>query len=66
MSLLAASQESYEANLETYQQGLSTIVELLTSERDLANARYTIIQSKAELLTAYAAVAYAAGSLHSP
>jgi outer membrane protein len=65
-SLLAASQESYEANIETYRQGLSTIVELLTAERDLANARYTIIQSKAELLTAYAAVAYAAGAVRNP
>jgi outer membrane protein TolC len=66
VSLLAASQESYDANLETYRQGLSTIVELLTAERDLANARYTIIQSKAELLTAYAAVAYAAGAVRNP
>jgi outer membrane protein TolC len=65
-SLLGASQESYDANLETYRQGLSTIVELLTAERDLANARYTIIQSKAELLTAYAAVAYAAGAVRNP
>jgi outer membrane protein TolC len=65
-SLLAAAQESYDANLETYRQGLSTIVELLTAERDLANARYTIIQSKAELLTAYAAVAYAAGAVRNP
>jgi outer membrane protein len=65
-SLLASSEESYDANLETYRQGLSTIVELLTAERDLANARYTIVQSKAELLTAYAAVAYAAGSVHNP
>ena len=65
-SLLAASQESYDANLETYREGLSTIVELLTAERDLANARYTIIQSKAELLTAYAAVAYAAGTVRNP
>ena len=63
-SLLAASEESYDANFETYRQGLSTIVELLTAERDLANARYTLIQSKAQLLTAYAAVAYAAGVVH--
>jgi len=63
-SLVAASQESYDANLETYRTGLSTIVELLTAERDLANARYTLIQSKAQLLTAYAAVAYAAGAVH--
>jgi outer membrane protein len=63
-SLVAASEESYNANLETYRQGLSTIVELLTAERDLANARYALIQSKAQLLTAYAAVAHAAGSPH--
>jgi outer membrane protein TolC len=62
-SLLAATEEAYEANLATYRQGLSTIVELLTAQRDLANARYTLIQSKAELLTAYSAVAHAAGSI---
>lgn len=61
-TLLAAAQEAYDANLETYRQGLSTIVELLTAQRDLANARYTLIQSKAELLTADAAVAFAAGT----
>lgn len=63
-ALVAASEESYNANLETYRQGLSTIVELLTAERDLANARYTFIQTKAQLLTSYAAVAYAAGAVH--
>ena len=50
-ALVAASQDSYNANLETYRQGLSTIVELLTAERALANARYTFIESKAQLLT---------------
>jgi outer membrane protein TolC len=38
-ALLAASQEAYDANLKTYGVGLSTIVELLTAERDLATAR---------------------------
>jgi outer membrane protein len=63
-SLVDSSEESYAANLETYRQGLSTIVELLTADRDLANARYTFIQSKAQLLTSYAALAYAAGTLN--
>jgi outer membrane protein len=63
-SLIESSEESYAANLETYRQGLSTIVELLTADRDLANARYTFIQSKAQLLTAYAALAFAAGTIH--
>ncbi len=65
-ALLAAAQEAYDANIETYRQGLSTIVELLTAQRDLANARYTLIQSRADLLTSYAAVAYAAGAVRMP
>jgi outer membrane protein len=65
-ALLSASQESYDANLDTYRQGLSTIVELLTADRDLANARYTIVQSRADLLTSSAAVAYAVGAIEMP
>ncbi len=65
-ALIAASQESYDANLDTYRQGLSTIVELLTADRDLANARYTIVQSRADLLTSSAAVAYAVGAIEKP
>ncbi|MBF6569925.1 MAG: TolC family protein [Candidatus Binataceae bacterium] len=65
-SLIASAQESYQANSETYRQGLTTIVELLTAERDLANARYILVRTKAEVLTAYAAVAYASGASQSP
>ena len=62
-ALLAASQESYDANLKTYQVGLSDIVELLTAERDLANARYTLVLTRAELLITAARIAYAAGAM---
>lgn len=62
-SLIAAAQEAYAANSETYRQGLSTIIELLTAERDLANARYTLVQTKSEVLSASAAVAFAAGDM---
>lgn len=62
-ALLAAAQNAYDSNIETYRQGLSTIVELLTAQRDLANARYTLIASRAGLLTADADVAYAAGAV---
>ena len=63
LSLLASAKEAYAANSETYRQGLSTIIELLTAQRDLANARYTLVQTKAELLTSSAAVAFAAGEV---
>jgi outer membrane protein TolC len=62
-ALLAASQEAYDANLRTYAVGLSDIVELLTAERDLANARYTLVLTRAELLITAARVAYAAGAM---
>ncbi|HLW70511.1 MAG TPA: TolC family protein [Candidatus Binataceae bacterium] len=65
-ALLSASQESYDSLLDTYRQGLSTIVELLSADRDLANARYTMIQSTADLLTASAAAAYAVGAVPMP
>lgn len=62
-ALLAASREAYESTLQTYTAGLSDIVELLTAARDLANARYTVVLSRAELLTTAAAVAYDAGAV---
>jgi outer membrane protein len=65
-ALVDATQASYDANLDSYRQGLSTIVELLTAQRDLANAGYTLIQSKADLLAAYAAVAYTTGYARLP
>ncbi len=63
VALLAAAQESYNDNLDTYKQGLSTIVELLTADSALANARFTMIQATADLLTSSAAVAYAIGAV---
>ncbi|MGD9763849.1 MAG: TolC family protein [Candidatus Binatia bacterium] len=61
-ALLAASQDAYDGTFKTYEAGLSDIVELLTAERDLANARYTLVLSRAELLISAARVAYAAGA----
>jgi outer membrane protein TolC len=60
-SLLAASQSSYNSNVKSYEHGLATIIDLLSAERELAAARYTIIQSKAELLISAAAVTFATG-----
>jgi len=62
-ALLRASQDAYEANLEGYGLGLNTVVELLTGERDLASARYLIVQTRAELLTRSAELAWAAGAM---
>ncbi len=47
--------------LETYRRGLSTLIDLLTAERELASARSTAIDSRAQLLTAAAALTFAVG-----
>lgn len=62
LALLAASQEAYESTLESYRSaGLATVIDLLAAQRDLARARTTDIQTRAELLTAAAALTFAAG-----
>ena len=62
LALLAASQEAYESTLESYRSaGLSTVIDVLAAQRDLARARMTDIQSRADLLTAAAALSFAAG-----
>ena len=64
-ALLTASQSSYNSNFRSYGRGLATIVDLLSAERELAAARFTIIQSKAELLISAAAVTFATGAIPS-
>ena len=60
-ALLAASQSSYNSNVKSYGHGLATVIDLLSAERELAAARYTMIRSKAELLISAAAVTFATG-----
>ena len=62
LALLTASEEAYESTLESYRTaGLATVLDLLAAQRDLARARTTEIQSRAELLTTSAALTFAAG-----
>jgi outer membrane protein TolC len=62
VALLAAAQEAYDATLESYRSaGLATVLDLLAAQRDLARARTTEIQSRADLLTTSAALTFAAG-----
>jgi outer membrane protein TolC len=62
VALLVASEEAYASTLESYRSaGLATVIDLLAAQRDLARARTTEIQSRAELLTASASLTFAAG-----
>ena len=63
LALLTASEDAYESTLESYRAaGLATVLDLLAAQRELARARTTEIQSRADLLTTSAALTFAAGN----
>jgi outer membrane protein TolC len=61
LALLKAAEESYAATRESYEHGFSTVIELLSAQKDLARARYTEIDSRAALLHAAATLVYVSG-----
>ncbi|CAG1020674.1 Outer membrane protein OprJ [Methylococcales bacterium] len=61
LALLKAAEESYAATQESYTHGFSTVIELLSAQKDLARARYTEIDSRATLLRAAATLVYVSG-----
>ncbi len=64
-ALLESSQESADAIEASFGVGLSTLPEVLAAQYSLADAQSTRITSRAELLTASAALIYATGDLGS-
>ena len=61
LALLKAAEESYAATQESYTHGFSTVIELLSAQKDLAHARYTEIDSRATILRSAATLVYASG-----
>ena len=61
-ALLDSSEESFAANFESHRYGLATITDLITAERDVMSARYTLIQSKADLLITSSNLLHATGA----
>jgi outer membrane protein TolC len=60
-ALVDASQESYEAILESYRHGLGTLIDLLAARRELSRARFVELDTKLQLYNASAALAFTAG-----
>ena len=65
-ALEATATEAYGSNRDSYKQGLATIVELLTAERDLAEALYVGIDARAQLLSTAAELDWVVGAGTSP
>ena len=61
--LVNASEKSYAQTFESYQNGLSSLVDVLAARRELSQARYTQLDTRATLLESAAALAFASGDL---
>ncbi len=60
-ALVDASQKSYEAILQSYRHDLETLPTLLTARRELSHARFVELDTKLQLLTASAVLAFTTG-----
>ena len=63
VALVDASGKSYEQTFEAYQNGLSSLVDVLAARRELSRARYTQLDTRATVLESTAALAFASGDL---
>ena len=61
-ALLDASDKSYQATLESYRNGIGTLIDLLAANRELSRARFVDLDTKLQLLTASAALAFSSPS----
>jgi outer membrane protein TolC len=64
-AMVDASQKSYEATLESYRNGLGTLIDLLAARRELSHARFVELDTKLKLYTASAALAFSTGDYNS-
>ena len=62
-ALIDASQQSYEATLDSYRLGLGTLIDLLAARRELSRAQFVELDTKVQVLNASAALAFASGDL---
>lgn len=60
---LEYTQETYDAMLSNYKEGISTILDLLAAQNTLASARARWIHSRTQWVMAVASLAYATGTL---
>jgi outer membrane protein TolC len=62
-ALLDASQKSYDQTFESYKNGLSSLVDVLSAHRALSQAKFTQLNTRATVLESTAALAFASGDL---
>lgn len=61
-ALVDASQKSFDTTLESYRNGLSTLIDLLAARRELTRARFVEVDTKLQVLNSSAALAFSTGA----
>jgi outer membrane protein TolC len=62
-SLLAAATTSYDASLDAYRYGVKNLIDLVTAESQLAQARLADVQARSAVLTSAVTLGYTTGNL---
>lgn len=62
-AFLAASTESYSASLEAYRYGVRSLLDVVSAQRTLAQARATDISARAQVLSEFTNLAFQTGDL---
>ena len=66
VKLVTASQNAFDAVLESYKQGLSTYPEIVSAQRNLASARSVSHDTQSAIFTGATALALSTGDLARP
>lgn len=66
LTLVKASETAYQAALDSYRSGVGTYIEVVNAETALSQARFEQENSRANIFTAAATLAFATGSIKQP
>jgi outer membrane protein TolC len=61
--LLGAANESYSASLDAYKFGVKNLIDVVTAEKQLAQARLSSVAARSELSTEAVNIEFVTGSL---
>ncbi|WP_213805163.1 TolC family protein [Granulicella sp. dw_53] len=63
VSLLDSANSSYSASLEAYKYGVKNLIDVVTAERQLAQARYSSVSARSQLLLEAVDLEFSTGNL---
>lgn len=66
VALLSAANESYSSSLDAYKFGVKNLIDVVTAEKQLAQARLSKVAARSELLTEAVNLEFVTGSLLRP